>query len=189
MRTIASGARTQLASGNATLELLVEMLFSPTPLRLTSAARAIEWNGFTWLAGGSLGQVQPVRDSAGEPSALQFALTHVPTEYLSLALGTSVRNVACNLYLGILNSSTHAIEDVALEASFVLDQTSIAESGDAGAVGVTAVPLHTVFQRSKPLRYTDNDQQRLYPGDKSLQYVVSQSTHKDVWPAASFFRK
>ena len=188
MRTLTTGARTVLAGAEPVLGLLLELLTTPT-VRLCTFGQPIDWNGHTWLAAGSLGQVEPVRDSAGAGDGLRFTLTHVPPEYLSLALGTSVRNDAANLYLAILNPATHASEDVSLVGAYVLDQTSIVEGVGEGALGVTALPLSSVFARPKPLRYTDADQQRLYPGDKSLQYVVSQSTHKDVWPAASYFRR
>ena len=188
MRTLTTGARTALGGSTVVLELLLEMLTTPA-VRATTAARPIDWNGFTWLGVGSLGQVDLVRDTVGEPSGLKFSLSHVPTELLSLALGDSVRNKACTLYLAILNATTHAIEDVSTVGTYVLDQTSVAEDKQDGAIGVTAVPLSRIFARPKPLRYTDADQQRLFPGDRGLQYIISQATHKDVWPAASFFRR
>ena len=40
-----------------------------------------------------------------------------------------------------------------------------------------------------PVRYTDIDQQRLYPGDLFLQYVTDQAEKTIVWPKAEYFKQ
>jgi hypothetical protein len=39
------------------------------------------------------------------------------------------------------------------------------------------------------LLYSNQDQLRLYPGDRSFEYVIDQSEQQIVFPAASYFKK
>jgi hypothetical protein len=129
--------------------------------------------------------VETVRDSAGDAQALQFSLSGVPTENLALALGQSARNKTCTARMAILNADTHAIEDVSTLGVFMLDQLTI----NGSTIAVSAFPMARVFARLKTVRYTDGDQQRISAGDKALEYLNSQSTTQDVWPAASWGRR
>lgn len=184
MRTLAAGAITALSAAEVAAVILVEMAFSPV-LYLASSASSIAWNGNTYLGAGPLGAVEAVRDSSGDPAALQFSLSGVPQDSIALALGQSARNKTCIVRLAILNGTTHAIEDVSLVGTFLLDQLTIS----GGLISVTAHPMARVFQRPKAIRYTAGDQQLVSAGDRSLEFLVSQANHQDIWPAAAWFRK
>jgi hypothetical protein len=184
VRALTAGAIAALSAAQVPVILLVEMGFSPV-LRMATSAVDIVWSGNTYLRTGNLGAVEVIRDTAGEAQALQFSLSGVPSENIALALGTSARNKTCVVRLAILNEATHAIEDVSTVGNYELDQLSIAGS----TISVTAVPKSRVFARSKPLRYTDADQQKVSAGDRSLEMIVSQATGEIIWPAASWGRQ
>lgn len=188
MRTINAGALAVLAGGAAPLTLFVDMQLS-SPLRLSTSAMTIAWNGYDWLGAGALGSVEEVEDTPADQRSLRFTLSGVPTAMLSVALQEAVRNKACTLYLAVLNATTHAVEDVVQAWAGTLDQMPITQTGETCTISVVAEHAGATFSRPKPLRYTDADQQRLYPGDTSLRFVTSQANHQDVWPAASFFRQ
>lgn len=188
MRTIAPAAAAVLSQPSPPLAVFIEMLLT-SPLRLNTSALAIDWNGFTWSGAGALGAIDEVKDAAGEQQGLRFTLSGVPASLLSLALQEPVRGKACSLYLAILDPLSHAVLDVPLAWSGTLDQMAIAQSAETCTIAVTAEHAGLTYGRPKPLRYTDADQQRLYPGDTSLRFVVSQAQHQDVWPSASFFRQ
>jgi hypothetical protein len=188
VRTITPAALLTLLSANPALALLLELGFAPA-LYFASSAVSLEWNSITYIGAGSLGAVDPVKDSSGQVQGLQFTLSGVPSANLALALGVSARNRAAIMRLAIVNPVTHVIEDAPVIGTYVLDQMPIVESGETCTIGVTAYPLHNVFQRVKSARYTDGDQKRLHSGDRCLEFIVSQANHQDVWPAASFGRK
>lgn len=184
MRSLTSGAVAALSAPAVPIVMLVEMMFS-TPLRVASSAVPIVWGGYTWLGAGPLGQVDAVKDAAGEAGALQFSISGVPQDSIALVLNESARNKACTVRLAILDAITHAILDVSTIGTFLMDQMVI----NGGTVAVTAIPMARVFARQKPLRYTDGDQQLISAGDRALEYLNSQAQAQDVWPAASWFRK
>ena len=69
MRSLATAAATSVASGQFPLVLLVEMGFSPI-IYLASSAVDVAYSGNTYLGAGSLGAVDVIRDSSGEPNGL-----------------------------------------------------------------------------------------------------------------------
>ena len=118
MRSLASGASTALASPAVDLAVLVEMAFSPV-LYLATSAVPIVWGGNTYLAAGSLGAIEDLRDSAGDSQGVKFAISGIPTENIALVLGTSARNTRCILRPPILNAHTQASEDVSTPGTSV----------------------------------------------------------------------
>lgn len=181
MRTLTSGAQSVLAGSHVPAVLLIEMSFSPV-LRVTTAGADIVYGGNTYTGVGSLGAVEPVKDSTSETTGLTFTLSGVPSANLSLALGVSARGKTCSIRLGILNATTYAIEDAPLLGTFILDQMTIAGS----TISVSCQPMRRLFAMPKFLRYTDGDQQIVSAGDRALEYLTSQAVTKDIWPAASW---
>jgi hypothetical protein len=182
-----------LNSGAMGLCLLLEMGYSPV-VYLNSSAVAIEFAGNTYLGAGSLGSVDSITNGGGQITGLNFSLSGVPTESIALALTESARNKSCKLRLGIFDADTTALLDAPVIFTGVLDQMPITEDLREGQVGtsvlgVTAIHIGQLYSRPKPLRYNMSDQQRLYPGDTSMRFLVSQAGHKDVWPSKEWGRK
>lgn len=188
MRTLSTAGLAALSGSSIGVTLLIEMDLDST-VYLSMSGVDFEYGGHTWVGAASVGSIDEVRDSAGERQSLKMTLSSVPTSLLSLALGSPVRGKSLKIYEALLDPGTYAVLDAPLVWSGSLDAMSIEENGQSGTISVTAEHRGTTFARVKPLRYTDGDQQRLYAGDRSMQFVVSQANHRDVWPAAAFFRQ
>jgi hypothetical protein len=188
VRTIAGPAQTVLNGGTPPLVVFVYMALS-SPLRLNTSAMTINWNGSDWLGAGSMGAIEEIADSPEEQRSLRFTLSGVPSAMLAVALAEPVRNKVCTLWLGILDPTTHAVLDAVQAWSGTLDNMPITQTGETCTISAVGEHAGATFNRPKPLRYTDADQQRLYPGDTCLRFVTSQANHPDTWPAASFFKQ
>ena len=188
MRAVATAAQAVLAGPVVPLCLLLELDFSPV-VRLCTGSMAIEWAGQLYFATGSLGAVEQVVDEVQSTQGLRFTLSGVPLDSIALALSEQVRGTGCILRAAILDPTTHAVLDAPPVFTGELDSMPINYGVDSATVGVVAVHRGDTYRRPKPLRYTDGDQQRLFPGDTSLRYVLSQAQVQDVWPAASYFRQ
>lgn len=183
MRVLSTAAAAAMASGSVPLCLLIRMDLTDT-VYATTAGCNVEWDGQVWLGVSLVGSVEAITDSAGERAPLRFTLSSVPNEVLALAMdaATEARGKRCRVWLAIHDPDTYAIIETELIWSGTLDQMVIAEGEKTGSIAVTAEHRGVTFGRPKPVRYTDADQRRLFSGDKALQYIVSQSTHQDVWP-------
>lgn len=189
MRSISTGSQTALASNDApTLIFLVEMMTTP-PVRLNSTNSPLTYNGFTYDGAGLLGSIEAVTDSPGDTQGIKLGLSGVTSTAVAYALADEIRGARTTLSLAVLHPTTRAVADNVQLFSGTLDQMPIAYGPESSDIGVTVIHRGETFSRPKPLRNTDADQQKLYPGDTSRRFVVSQSQKQDVWPAASFYRR
>lgn len=190
-RATTGAVATSLAQPTVGLVLLVELLFDAAPMRVTSAPYSIEWNGHTWTGLGQLGSVEEARETeSGEVTGLAFTLTGVPPSMLAIALGETYQGRTVNLYVGTLALPTHALQaDPVLEWSGRMNLMTTLEDQGVGAVRVSAENEAFDFARPAPLFWTDEDQQRLYPGDTGLRFAKQLENRPIVWPAADFWRR
>jgi hypothetical protein len=186
MRTIAPAAAAALAGQAVPLIGLLDLLFD-IPVRLSTTPFDVVYGGNTYKGVGNLGSIDQVDDSPGEYKAMKFTLSGVNNDTLAIALNQEIHNVAAQFRLGVMDPVTTAILDAPLVWTGTLDQMPIEFGAQTSSIAVTAEHRGATFARPKPLRYADLDQQRLFPGDTSMRFVVSQSQHKLVWPAASYF--
>jgi hypothetical protein len=188
MRAISPAALAVLSSETVPMVLLVEMLLTQ-PLRMSSASVPITYGGAEYLGLGHFGAVEEVEDSPGEYKNLVFALNGVASDLISIALSENIRGKPVTMRLGVMDPNNFTVLDAPVIWAGTLDQMPIQMGKETGIVNVTAEHRGVTFARPKPLNYTDNDQRRLFPGDTSLKTIQSQSTHPDVWPAASYFKR
>lgn len=190
MRTVNGTAASILnAGGTIPLALLVDMPELSTPLRVCTGRWSLTWSGNTYTAVGLLGAVDAAQESAAGPKPLSFRLSGVPVSVRAIALGENVQGKAVSISLAIFDPVTYQIADAVLEWAGTLDVMDWADDGSTGVITVSAESAGVDLLRGVPVRYTDQDQQRLFPGDLGFQYVIDQGEKTITWPAASFFRR
>lgn len=191
MRSLSATGLATIA-GTALPPTILLLLMETNPvIRLNSTPVTVSYGGFDWLGAGNFGTVEPVNDVPGDESALRFTLSGVPADSIALALGDApeTKGARMTLSLALLDPATKAITDVLQLFRGYVDQMPISYGPESASIGVICSHRGETFARPKPLRNTDGDQQKLYPGDTSRRFVVDQSQVQDVWPAASFFRQ
>jgi hypothetical protein len=190
MRTLNGAALTLLARVAAgdqiPLVQLVELQLATT-VRLTTAGGPITWGGNTWQPAG-LGRIEAIDDSAQELQALQFTLPGVSSGHLSLVLNEQVEGKTVRVYDALIDPATGQVADAVLAWAGTLNVPAI-EDGATATVAVTAEHRGVHALRAKPSRYTNDEQQRLFPGDTSLNFDPATDAAPIAWPAASFFKQ
>lgn len=186
MRTI-SAPGAALLGGQWTLALLIELQLT-VPVYLATCRDSIVWAGNTYV-GGKQTAVSELKDAGGEIVGLRFGLSGVPSSMIAIALAEPIQGKLARLSLAMMTPTTQAITDVIELWTGTLDQMPITESGDFATVNVTAEHRGMTYSRPKGILYSDAEQQRLFVGDKSLEFLASQAQHQDVWPAASYFKQ
>jgi hypothetical protein len=166
---------------------LIQMDTTDT-LYITTAAMDIVWEGNTFIGGKAIG-ANTIKDQGGAVVGLQFSLSGVQNDTLAIALAEPIQGKRVQVWTAILDPNTQTILDALLTWAGTLDQMPIQQAGPQAIVSVTAEHRGIAFARPKGMHYNDSDQEALFPGDKCLQFIVVQSQHQDVWPAASFFKQ
>ena len=188
MRSISFATAIALAGRLVPLAVLVEMDLT-APLNLNSANIDLTINGTTYLGTKGLGKVDPIRETAAESPQLRFELSGVPSAGIALALAEPVQGKAIRIKTCAFDSSTYQPLDVRLRWSGYLDVMSIDDGPDTATLSCTAEGAAVDLMRPITSLYSNEEQQRLYPGDLSFQYVTDQADMRVVWPSAAWGRK
>lgn len=188
MRTVTPAAAAALASGHVMLVPLVEMDLS-SPLYLNASPLDLDVRGTLYQGTRGLGKINAVADTPAEVCGLSFELSGVRTDALSLMLSEPVRGKAVRLKLAILNPADGSVLDVHQRWAGWLDVMSLSESGGTGTITVTAEHGGIDLTRPASSYYSDDEQQRLHPGDLFLQFMSDQVEQRITWPVAAWFRK
>lgn len=165
---------------------LVEAAVSPTQY-LCTAGLPLQWGGHTWQPLGL--QIEPVNHSAGtEVDSMAFTLPGVTADQLALALVEQVEGKDVRIYDALVDPATGEVADAVLAWAGTLNVPGLQDGADAT---VTWTAEHRALQalRAKPSRYTNDEQQRLFPGDTSLNFDPATDAAPLPWPAASYYKK
>lgn len=190
-RNTTTQQNTALAQSNASLVMFVEMLFDSAPLRVCSAGYDITWNAFVWQGLGQLGTIEPIIESESQQvTGLSFTITGVPSAYLALAYNEKYQGRIVNVYVGMFALPNYTLVDAPiLEWSGKLDTMNSAERDGYAAIRVTAESELFDFERPNVQYLSNEEQQRLYPGDKGLEYMAKVPDMPVIWPSRDFFRR
>lgn len=154
------------------------------PQRYALCTVPLVWDGHTWSpreAG-----IDGVQDDAQQPSGMRVTLPAVTDAERALAV-TDQEGAAVTLHLALVDPTTASVGD-ALELWAGEVDIIGWQAGRLSTMQISAEHRATIALRQRPIRYTNADQQRLYPGDTSLDVDPATDSRGIVWPAASFFR-
>ncbi len=180
-RDLPSSIVAEIAKKVVQLVLLAEFDFAAGPVRFWTGIGNLTWVGNVFTGCASLGTVTPVDETTDNSAAgLTFTLSGIPSDLVALALGDAYRGRRCKLWLAIINS-TPAIVDAYQIFGGRMDVMKISDSGATCAIALQAENALVDLQRPRNLRYTDQEQQQLFPGDRGLEFVASLANKQIYW--------
>lgn len=156
-------------------------------LRLTTAGRDMPWAGETWHTAG-LGIIDAIEDSTGELQGLSFTMPGVDQSQLALVLAEPVEGCEVRVWDAMVDPGNGQVGEVVLAWFGTLNVPAISDGPDA-SITVTAEHYGLRAVRAKPRRYTNEQQQRMYPGDTSLAFDPATDGAPLRWPAKSFWKR
>ncbi len=174
----------QAGTGRVELVQLLYIGFT-VPQRYALAGHDKVWGGFTWTALDIL--VEELDDAVDANNGLRFSFPGVTSGELALALGGDVEGSAVSLYLAVCNPADGTVADAQLRWGGAIDVPGWSD-GAQSLVHFTAEHRSAEAARPKPVRYTNDAQQRLYPGDTFFDYDPGTDTPARPWPNAGYFR-
>ena len=154
--------------------ILFEGDFISGTVRAWTGIGDLSWNGATWTGTGTLMSISSVQETA-ETSAngISVTLNGVPSTLISLALQSCRQGARGRVYLGFLTTGGAVVADPVLLFEGRLDIPAIEENGETSSVSISYESRLIDLSRSRESRYTNEDQQRAFPGDKGFEFVPS----------------
>lgn len=182
MKTITGGMAAALAGSQVRLGFLFEAEFISYTLRLSSGQSDLSWGGYTWQGNGWFLGMDSLSESEGiESTALEVVLTGVPTAIITLILSSFRQNLSGKLYLAAFDTSWGIISDPLLIYSGGLDVPSVIDSTQQTAIRLRYESQLIKLRQPSDLRYTDEAQKALFPGDRGFQFLAGTADWDGYW--------
>lgn len=150
--------------------------YESAPLLVTSAPFNIsfDWNEDSvdevFLGVGEYGGMSEIEEGAEIQSySIQLELNGVPGPALSRALGEHYQNRDCRIWRGFLDEGHRLVDVPDLVFRGRMD-TQIIDM-QKGSISLNVNSRLMDWERSRIRRYTNEDQQQEYPGDKFFEFV------------------
>lgn len=157
-------------------------------VRVNGSPNDLTIGGETYIGVGGLGGISPVEESAELRSyELTLSLSGVPRDAVALAMTDAYQGRAGVVWEVPLDDAWQPAGPFVVFRGR-MDQMTIS-LGDTATVSITLRNRLADWERPRALRYTDEDQKRLYPGDRGLEFVPATAEKEIVWPAASYWKQ
>jgi hypothetical protein len=142
--------------------------------------------GETFIGLGWFGGVASVpQTSEGVAQNITLTLSGIPTELLTDAIDQVRETGIATLWLGFLladGANNNLVGDPLQDFQGALDVPTITEGAATSSVSITAENPLVDLNRPSNRRFTDVDQQLIYPGDLGFQGVGSLQGQYLGWP-------
>ena len=173
-----------LAAGKAGVVrpiVLARLDFAAGPVRATSAPFDVTHNDEVYTGVGHLGALSAVPEGAElQGYAVQLTLSGVPVEMISLALLDAYQGRDARLYVGLLDEQHLLIGTPLLIYRGRMDTLDI-EMGSTATLTLTVQSRLSDWERPRLLRYTNEQQQADWPGDKGFEFIAQMAEKTIYW--------
>lgn len=151
--------------------MMVALDFSSGFVRAHTGVGTIVYGGNSYLGVGTLGGISTVQET-GELGAngVTLTLSGVDPANISRALGEHYQGRSATIYLGLADTATSVLIDAVTLFKGRMDTQTIT-LGEQGAISLKIESPVADWARPRVRRYNNADQQKLYPGDKGLEFA------------------
>jgi len=170
------------ASGLVREIFFVHLAFDVDPLFVNTSPVKINYDGHDWMGAGLLGEIgAPSQNINMDAAGLFVRLSGVPVDRLTEARAEKYRNREAYVYYANLDESWEIVGTPLLVFSGTMDEVGIEAGGSTASIAVQLKSDLAEWARAKNLKYTNEQQQRDYPGDKGLEFVAIQKDNPLNW--------
>ena len=162
--------------------LFVEANFTSGPIYVWSGVGSIIWGGHTWTGLGSLGNVSMIEEGATvEAKGITLSLSGIDSALLTGILDEFQVGLPAIVSLGLFNVAGALIADPV--GCFVgqMDQPTLDVTGTSATISINCESRLIEMNVAVDRRYTNEDQQRDYPGDRGFEFVNSIQQAQIYW--------
>lgn len=178
---------TEAAKPKLQLTIFAALDFPTGMVRAHSGIGTITWGTYDWTGVGQFGGVDAVtEDFTGIARPVRLTLSGVDVSLLDEVVDQTYQNRTVTLYAGFINTETGALAatpEVAWEGR--MDVATITAEPGSGTITMNCEPR--LRREPRISRYTNEDQQLLYSGDRffdllyTIRGFVSKWGQKDVY--------
>jgi hypothetical protein len=194
MRNLTSGFRTAAAADVLRVGLIAEIDYPDVPLRAWTGPTTLTWGGHDWLGVGDLGGISAVSErTKTEAPSLTLEISGISSTNLAHALAETSQKRRATAWLALFELDgggnwTIIADPWRLRRGWT-DVHKLLVGAKTARVSVTVESILARLKIARTMRYTDADQQRLFPGDTAGRFAGSIGEKPIYWgtsvPAAA----
>jgi hypothetical protein len=146
--------------------------FASGPIYLWTGRGSLSWNGHTWLGVGNLGTVSAVEEGTDvQARGITVGLSGIDTVVLTDVMTEMQQGLPVTVYLGLFDATPALIADPVIAFRGRIDQPTISCDGTTCDISINCESRLMDLNVPAERRYTNEDQQRDYPGDRGFEFV------------------
>lgn len=154
----------------------------PDPVRAFTGRGRLPIGGNDFLGIHGIASIDTIGESvSGSASGVRATLLQIPSEFAADLADQAVRGVAYEMYAGSINLDWQSVIGFKRIWKGTLQGYEILDEGSS--ITVTAIGESRQIDQRRPAvkRYTDEYQQRKYPGDRFFEYLLRLSEVSILW--------
>jgi hypothetical protein len=165
---------TAISSQNIRPALFVEAHFLDGPAYVWSGVGRIDWNGHSWQGLGTLGGISTIEEGSNiQARGITLTLSGIDVSILSEIMLDFQQGLPCLVYLGMFDSGGSLIADPVTAWAGRMDQPMIEMDGQTATLTITCENRLVEMNVAVDKRYTNEQQQLDFPGDRGMEFVAS----------------
>lgn len=158
--------------------------FTSGDVRLWTGLGPLELWEQTWSGVGNLIDFSPIEETDEQKaSGVAVSLSGVAPSQIAIALAQVRRNYPGVLYFGLLDADGAVIEWPRVLFRGRMDVAMIEDSVTSATLKITYENEMISLERPREVRYTHEEQLRLYPGDLGLEFMAGIQDRELQWGA------
>ncbi len=184
MRDMPTGLDTALSATKVYPLILVQLEWQSGTVRAWNGYHVLNWNGYDWQPTGDLGGISEITESVdGAANGVQLTLSGIPSATVAKALENDSQGRAALIWKGVISSAGIVIEPKCIFDGLI-DFPTMVRNGETATILVN-LEKELIDDRSNARRWTHEDQQIDFPGDRGFEYVPAIANKQLVWGKAS----
>lgn len=184
---ITAGIITETDSNSYINVGFIELLFDSDPVWVwTGLGQRTETmpgeSSQIWEGIGDLGGIDGILESADRSiNGVRLTMSGIDNDLLVNALVQDYQGRSVKIWGVFLDDDLQIIPDPLLVFGGQMDQIFLIDGDKTGAVTVQCESRDALLQRTSESLLTDEEQQRLFPGDRGLEFVMELQSKEIVW--------
>lgn len=159
----------------------VEIDFEDAPFLANSSDRHITVDSKTYFAVSSLGKIGDYTTTSGvAATAMKLTLSGIPGDMVAYILAQNTRNKNVKVSVALADEANQLVTPLIIWFNGGIDSMTMNVGKQVGTA-LSASSRLLNWAKSVNSRYTNEDQQFRYPGDKGLQFIANVPQLKLRW--------
>jgi len=163
-----------LQAGHVDVAFLFEGQFKNGTVNIWTGLGPLDYDGKTWTGAGQLLGMTAVEETeAIQASGITISLGGVRPADIALALTEMQRGLPGVMWLALFTPSGALIPSPIVWFRGQMDAAVIQDSVESAKIQVSYENELITLEKPREVRYTDEEQKRLYPGDLGLEFIAA----------------